>query len=166
MATLNLIILSLILTIVALIGFKFYWSKRGFKYSLNQSILSERKLHFYWQLVRAFPNHIVCPHVHLSKVISLKGEFRKKGRAFIRIAQLSCDFVLCARSGKPLAVIEVREPAEQYKNPSFNEKIMTEVLTSSGLPIHRLDSEKIPSVDDFQALLNFPNDYSRIRAGH
>ncbi len=109
----------------------FYWTRRR---AVEQSDYARRRplnTHeqtLYWRLVNTLPEHVVLAQVAMKRCIATRGPNAEM------ISRESLDFVICDKSMRMIAAIEIEDdtrPASEYREKI--EQIKEEALEVAGI---------------------------------
>lgn len=100
---------------------------QGTKFKFKTPLLSVPEQELYRRLITALPDHIVLAQVAFSQLITVEGgnreeNFRKFGTARQKVA----DFVICDKSFKVIAVIELDDSSHSAPKDEKRDEIIRE----------------------------------------
>ena len=140
-------VLIAVLVILALaIMFVSPWLKgasRAGTYKARQ-LMTDNEAEFFGRLVVALPDHYIFPQVAMTALLEAATADKKKAHSDrLRIAQQRVDYVVCDKSCKAVAVVELDDQTHSRKR----DKIRDERLQQAGLRTVRFQSRSKPSAD-------------------
>jgi len=134
--------LVLLIVAIALIGALFKLPGQVGRYKARQ-LLTENEAEFFGRLVVALPDHYIFPQVAISALIEAASSNKKTAHSDrLRIAQQRADYVVCDRSCKVVAVVELDDRTHSRRK----DKIRDERLQQAGIRTVRFQSTSKPSV--------------------
>jgi len=116
-------------------------------------LLNEREQVLYWRLVSAFPDYVVLAQVSLSQLLAFEKGSQKRQAIGNRFRQLCADFVLCERSFRPVAVVELDGQSHDRPARADADARKAHALASAGLLLIRANSADLPTAESLRAQL-------------
>ena len=98
--------------------------------------LTEAEQTLYWSLVRALPGKVILAQVSLYALLGIK-KGHKRMEWLNRINRMSVDFVICDKSFKALAVIELDDASHDKPARVGTDAKKDKVLADAGLRLVR-----------------------------
>jgi len=110
--------------------------------------LPERKA---YDLVRkALPGRLVLAQVPLARFISVPTR-HSYSDWLTRVGRLSVDLIVCDKSSRVVAVVDVRTPGQSQRSQRRHAR-MTQVLEAAGIRVLHWSAEALPSASEVRAL--------------
>lgn len=110
--------------------------------------LPERKA---YDLVRkALPGRLVLAQVPLARFISVPTR-HSYSDWLTRVGRLSVDLIVCDKSSRVVAVVDVRTPGQSQRSQRRHDR-MTQVLEAAGIRVLHWNAEALPSASDVRAI--------------
>ena len=110
--------------------------------------LPERKA---YDLVRkALPGRLVLAQVPLARFISVPTR-HSYSDWLTRVGRLSVDLIVCDKSSRVVAVVDVRTPGQSERSQRRHDR-MTQVLEAAGIRVLHWNAEALPSASEVRAL--------------
>lgn len=110
--------------------------------------LPERKA---YDLVRkALPGRLVLAQVPLARFISVPTR-HSYSDWLTRVGRLSVDLIVCDKSSRVVAVVDVRMPGQSQRSQRRHDR-MTQVLEAAGIRVLHWSAETLPSASEVRAL--------------
>jgi hypothetical protein len=110
--------------------------------------LPERKA---YDLVRkALPGRLVLAQVPLARFISVPTR-HSYSDWLTRVGRLSVDLIVCDKSSRVVAVVDVRTPGQSQRSQRRHDR-MTQVLEAAGIRVLHWSAEALPSASEVRAL--------------
>lgn len=143
--TLNILLILIVVFVIALI-LQQIKTKKNSKF-FPKKPLSEPEQILYWKLRKALPEHVVLAQVSFSRFLYTKGatakdNFWRSARARQKVA----DFVVCDKTFRMLAVIELDDSTHSKEK----DKIRDEILKEAGFRTVRWNVNKMPTEEEIQ----------------
>jgi len=121
--------------------------RQGGTYKSRQ-LMTENEAEFFGRLVVALPDHYIFPQVAMSALIEAASKDKRTAHSDrLRIAQQRTDFVVCDRSCKVIAVVEL----DDRTHSRSKDKVRDARLQQAGLRSVRFQSTSKPSVGALRA---------------
>ena len=117
-----------------------------------RELLNGREQMLYWRLVKAFPDHIVFAQVSLSQLLGIEKGAHERQALKNRFRQLTADFVICSKSFKPVAVIELDGMSHDHPRRQDADKRKKLAVESAGIPLHRMNTKALLDEADLKQL--------------
>ena len=142
------IVLFVILIVgLAVIGPLLKRPRQAGTYKARQ-LMTENEAEFFGRLVVALPDHYIFPQVAMTALIEAASKDKKTAHSDrLRIAQQRADFVVCDRSCRVVAVVEL----DDRTHSRSKDKIRDARLEQAGLRSVRFQSTSKPSVGALRA---------------
>jgi hypothetical protein len=110
--------------------------------------LPERKA---YDLVRkALPGRLVLAQVPLARFISVPTR-HSYSDWLTRVGRLSVDLIVCDKSSRVVAVVDVRTPGQSQRSQRRHDR-MRQVLEAAGIRVLHWSAEALPSASEVRAL--------------
>lgn len=110
--------------------------------------LPERKA---YDLVRkALPGRLVLAQVPLARFISVPTR-HSYSDWLTRVGRLSVDLIVCDKSSRVVAVVDVRTPGQSQRSQRRHDR-MTQVLEAAGIRVLHWSAEALPSASEVRAI--------------
>lgn len=107
----------------------------------------------YHRLRSAFPDHVVLAQVSLSQLLGVKkGQGGRYQAILNRFRQLTADFVLCHKDFSVAAVFELDDRSHDSPKRQDSDTRKAAALAAAGVPLHRLNSARLPNEADLRGL--------------
>lgn len=119
-------------------------------YSKNP--LTPTEATFYELLVQALPEHVVLAQVQLSRFIGVD-RYKTRGnfyRWFNPISQQSVDYLICDRSFKVVAAIELDDKTHDNDEAIRRDDKKNRNIDAAGIRLLRWHAEQLPTMDEIQ----------------
>lgn len=114
----------------------------------SRPLMTENEAEFFGRLVVALPDHYIFPQVAMTALIEAASKDKKTAHSDrLRIAQQRTDFVVCDRSCRVVAVVEL----DDRTHSRSKDKIRDARLEGAGLRSVRFQSTSKPSVGALRA---------------
>lgn len=122
-------------------------------YYRKKTLLNEKEQVLFHRLIEAMPGYYVMAQVRLADIVGVKAKKPEFWTWFNPLKSKSVDFVICDKTLAILACIELdgkthdnaeRQKADQEKDLALN---------TAGIPILRIEANKITSTEEIKALL-------------
>lgn len=108
----------------------------------GRKLMTDNEREFFGRLVLALPNHDIFPQVAMSALLEAASRNRKQAYAdHLRIAQQRVDYVVCAREGDIVAVIELDDSTHSHAKDRQRDAR----LAQAGIRTIRFQSRRKPS---------------------
>jgi hypothetical protein len=130
------------------------WSKGATQAGAYKArpLMTDNEAEFFGRLVVALPDHYIFPQVSMSALIEAATSDNKKAHSDrLRIAQQRVDYVVCDRSCKVVAVVEL----DDRTHSRTKDQVRDARLQQAGHHTVRFQSKSKPSVDALRAAI-FP----------
>lgn len=122
----------------------------GAKFKLKTSLLRVPEQDMYRRLVAALPEHVVLAQVAFSQMLTVEGGSRDKNfRKFGTARQKVADFVICDKSFKVVAVVEL----DDSTHSSAKDEKRDEIIREAGSKTIRWRATKQPGPDEIRRLV-------------
>ena len=154
-------LLFVVLIVVGLAIFAVYMAKKNRSsenldekppYFRKKTLLNEKEQVLFHRLVEAMPNCYVMAQVRLADIIGVK-KCKNWQAWFNKVNRKSVDFVICNKSLEVLACIELDGKMHEQENRQKADKDKDAVLNAAGIPIIRIEANKLASIDEIKSLL-------------
>jgi hypothetical protein len=104
--------------------------------------MTDNELEFFGRLVRALPDHYIFPQVAMSALIEAASSDKKKALSDRwKIAQQRADYVVCAKNGEVVAVVEL----DDRTHSSAKDQLRDSRLEQAGIRTVRFQSRAKPT---------------------
>ncbi|MDH0760379.1 DUF2726 domain-containing protein [Pseudomonas juntendi] len=102
-------------------------------------LLTEREQDFFWRLREAVGNDLViAPQVVFGAFIKVKATaMTDKNHARHVVAHNRCDFLLCDKKLKPVALVEVDDSTHNSAKAKAKDRRRDELMKAVGVSVHR-----------------------------
>ena len=142
-----IVVIVLAIVVVAFIGPLFKVPGLAGKYKARQ-LMTENEAEFFGRLVVALPDHYIFPQVAMTALIEAASSDKKIAHSDrLRIAQQRADYVVCDRSCRVVAVVELDDRTHSHSK----DKIRDARLRQGGIRTIRFQSTSKPSVGAVRA---------------
>ena len=121
---------------------------------VRDRFLGQRETLLYYLLRTGVPDHEVFPNVPLASVVAVPGAGTEREQQLRRLAQYHLDFVVCDKSMRIVAAIEV-EPAAGA-GAAGERRFVADTLNAAGIRIVRVNPAAPPRRDQVRALVCGP----------
>ena len=98
------------------------------------------------------PDHYVMAQVRLADIVGVKKSDSWQAW-FNKISRKSVDFVICNKSFVVLACIELDGKTHEQEGRQKADNSKDEALNAAGVPIVRIDANKLPPTNEIKAML-------------
>jgi hypothetical protein len=116
-------------------------------------VLTQSEQKCFYRLRTAFPDHIVLSQVSMSQLLGVKkGQGKNYHAVFNRYRQLTADFVVCNKDFSVAAVFELDDRSHDDPGRQGSDARKSEALAAAGVPLHRLNSARIPDESQLRQL--------------
>lgn len=143
---------SIVFVVVFILAFALIWPllkgpRQAGTYKSRQ-LMTENEAEFFGRLVVALPDHYIFPQVAMTALIEAASKDKKTAHSDrLRIAQQRTDFVVCDRSCRVVAVVEL----DDRTHSRSKDKVRDARLQQAGLRSVRFQSTSKPSVGALRA---------------
>jgi hypothetical protein len=138
----SIVALILVIVAIALVGALFKVPGQAGRYRARR-LMTENEAEFFGRLVVALPDHYIFPQVAMTALIEAASSNKKTAHSDrLRIAQQRADYVVCDRSCRVIAVVELDDRTHSHSK----DKIRDERLRQAGIRTVRFQSTSKPSV--------------------
>lgn len=131
----------LVLGVIAIVVIKILRSRKGYSTKHYQCIplLTEREQEFFWRLREAVRDDLViAPQVVFGAFIKVKATaMTDKNHARHVVAHNRCDFLLCDKQLKPVALVEVDDSTHNSLKAKAKDRRRDELMRAVGVSVHR-----------------------------
>lgn len=142
-----IVALLLVIVAIALVGALFKVPGQAGRYKARR-LMTENEAEFFGRLVVALPDHYIFPQVAMTALIEAASSNKKTAHSDrLRIAQQRADYVVCDRSCRVIAVVEL----DDRTHSRSKDKIRDERLQQAGIRTVRFQSTSKPSVGAVRA---------------
>jgi very-short-patch-repair endonuclease len=115
-----------------------------------RQLMTENEAEFFGRLIVALPDHYVFPQVAMSALIEAATKDKKRAhRDRLRIAQQRVDYVVCDRSCKVVAVVEL----DDKTHSRAKDQVRDARLQQAGIRTVRFQSRSKPNVEAVRAAI-------------
>lgn len=121
-------------------------------YIKKKSLLGEREQVLFHRLVEAMPGHQVMAQVRLADIVGVK-KCADWQAWFNKVSRKSVDFVICDKAFVVLACIELDGKTHELEARKKADNTKDEALSAAGIPVVRIDANKLPPTGDIKAML-------------
>lgn len=118
---------------------------------VRDRFLGQRETLLYYLLRAGVPDHEVFPNVPLASVVAVPGTGVEREQQLRRLAQYHLDFVVCDKSMRIVAAVEV-EPAAGA-GAAGERRFVADTLNAAGIRIVRVNPAAPPRRDQVRALV-------------
>jgi len=137
-----IVALVLLIVAIALIGALFKVPGPAGRYKARR-LMTENEAEFFGRLVVALPDHYIFPQVAMTALIEAASSNKKTAHSDrLRIAQQRADFVVCDRSCRVVAVVEL----DDRTHSRSKDEIRDGRLQQAGIQTVRFQSTSKPGV--------------------
>lgn len=112
---------------------------------IRRNPLSEPEQILYYRLLEALPEHIVLCQVQLSRLLGVERSANQI-MWMNRINRMSVDFVICDKSFKAIAVIELDDATHEKKERQVADNKKDRALKSAVIRVIRWQARRMPDV--------------------
>ncbi len=128
----------------------------------SRPIMTAMEQAFYYRLRDAFPDDLVFSQVGLKQIITPKLQGKNRRVVMNKIDKMHCDFVICGRDSKILAVIELED--KKKKDPLKRQKIARKnrILSAAGIRFVQYDLQGMPSIEALRSYIFFTAPHSTL----
>lgn len=157
------VVMVLILIIKKLIADTRISSKNYIKY--DQLVTKPEQILLY-RLEKSLPNkYKIGYQVALNRLVKPVAKDRKKYfRLSSKIGSKSVDFVILSQDYVPLLVIELDDSSHSSKQAMARDKLKTNILQASGIPLIRFNVKNIPDMAELNNLFfNNENAFLKVK---
>jgi intracellular sulfur oxidation DsrE/DsrF family protein len=106
----------------------------------------------YYLLKAGLPDAEVFAGVSLARVVGVAGEGRDREQQLRRLSQYQLDFVVCDKSMRVVAVVEVESAAGA--TAAGDQRFKADMLKQAGIRLVRVNPAALPRRDEVRALIN------------
>lgn len=121
-------------------------------YFKKKTLLNEKEQVLFHRLIEAIPDHYVMAQVRLADIVGVKKSDSWQAW-FNKISRKSVDFVICNKSFVVLACIELDGNTHEQEDRQKADNSKDEALNAAGVPIVRIDANKLPPTNEIKAML-------------
>lgn len=121
-------------------------------YFRKKTLLNEKEQILFYRLIEAMPTCYVLAQVRLADIVGIK-KCDNRQSWLNKIQSKSMDFVICDKAFVVLACIELDGKIHAQENRKKADESKDEALQAAGIPILRIETSKIPSIEEIKALL-------------
>lgn len=133
--------LVVVACVAALVLFRLLSNRKGYSTKHYQCIplLTEREQEFFWRLKDAVRDDLViAPQVVFGAFIKVKATaLTDKNHARHVVAHNRCDFLLCDKTLKPVALVEVDDSTHNNAKAKSKDRRRDELMKAVGVSVHR-----------------------------
>jgi very-short-patch-repair endonuclease len=112
-------------------------------YEIKETLLTKSEQQLYRILVEALPEMTVLPQVSMNQMFK---RFSGQG-AQNKISQNSIDFLLCDKSFKIFAAVELNGKSHESKTQRRRDDNKAQALHSAGIPLLTYENRSIPTIE-------------------
>jgi hypothetical protein len=106
----------------------------------------------YYLLKSGLPDAEVFAGVSLSRVLGVAGNGREREQQLRRLSQYQLDFVVCDKSMRVVAVVEVETAAGA--GAAGDQRVKSDMLKQAGIRVVRINPAELPRREQIGALVN------------
>ena len=121
-------------------------------YFKKKTLLGEKEQVLFHRLIEAMPDHYVMAQVRLADIVGVKKSDSWQAW-FNKISRKSVDFVICNKSFIVLDCIELDGKTHEQEDRQKADNSKDEALNAAGVPIVRVDANKLPPTNEIKAML-------------
>jgi len=121
-------------------------------YFKKKTLLGEKEQVMFHRLIEAMPDNYVMAQVRLADIVGVKKSDSWQSW-FNKISRKSVDFVICNKSFVVLACIELDGKTHEQEDRKKADNSKDEALNAAGVPIVRIDANKLPPTNEIKAML-------------
>lgn len=122
---------------------------------IRRPLMTPTEFKFFHILNEAFPECMVCPQVALAAVVDIPAHFNKGKFKYVNRAPFASKFadftVLDPMSGEVYAIIELDDYTHDSAEKKAEDAERDAMLEEVGIPVHRFDARRMPTVPQVQA---------------
>jgi hypothetical protein len=108
----------------------------------RRKLMTDNELEFFGRLVAALPEHYIFPQVALSALIEAASGDKKTAHSDrLKIAQQRADYVVCAKNGDVVAVVEL----DDRSHSAAKDQLRDSRLEQAGIRTVRFQSRAKPT---------------------
>ncbi|MCE0755665.1 DUF2726 domain-containing protein [Pseudomonas asiatica] len=126
---------------IGYVALKMLKGRKGYSTKHYQCIplLTEREQDFFWRLREAVRDDLViAPQVVFGAFIKVKAAaLTDKNHARHMVAHNRCDFLLCDKKLKPVALVEVDDSTHNNSKAKAKDRRRDELMKAVGVSVHR-----------------------------
>jgi len=120
-------------------------------FAARERFLGQPETLIYLLLETGIPDHDIFANVSLASVIAVPGGGYDREQQLRRLSQCQVDFVVCDKSMRVVAAIEVESAADPL--PAGEQRFKEECFKSSGIRLIRINSAALPRRDEIRKLV-------------
>lgn len=115
-----------------------------------RGLMTPNEAEFFGRLVVALPDHYIFPQVAMSALIEAASGDKKKAHSDrLKIAQQRVDYVICDKSCKVIAVVEL----DDKTHSAAKDQLRDARIQQAGLRTVRIQSKNRPDVEALRAAI-------------
>ena len=119
--------------------------------AVKERFLGQPETLIYLLLKTGIPDHEIFANVSLAAVIGVAGGGHEREQQLRRLSQYQVDFVVCDKSMRVVAAVEVESAADPL--PAGDRRFKEECLKSGGVRLIRIDSAAPPRREEIRKLV-------------
>lgn len=147
-----IIVIALFTLVMKFTGGKGFKSLENAPYFQKKTLLNEKEQVLFHRLIEAMPNYYVFTQVRLADIVGIK-KCENWQAWFNKVSRKSVDFVICNKALAVRVCIELDGKTHENADRQKADNDKDEALKAAGIPIVRIEANKIPSVEEIKALL-------------
>ena len=117
----------------------------------RERFLAQAETLIYLLLKTGIPDHEIFANVSLASVVGVPGRGYEREQHTRRLSQYQVDFVVCDKSMRIVAAVEVESSGEGL--PAGEQAFKEECLKSGGIRLVRINSTALPRRDEIRRLV-------------
>lgn len=121
-------------------------------YFRKKTLLNEKEQVLFHRLIEAMPACYILAQVRLADIVGIK-KCENRQSWLNKVSRKSVDFVICNKSFAVLACIELDGKTHQEEDRQKADESKDNALQAASIPIVRIETSKIPSVEEIKTLL-------------
>ncbi|MGH8701743.1 MAG: DUF2726 domain-containing protein [Burkholderiales bacterium] len=120
--------------------------------SATQRFLGQAESLLYYLLKAGLPDCEVFAGVSLARVVGAAGEGRDREQQVRRLSQYQLDFVICDKSMRVVAVVDVESAASA--GTAGDQRFKSDILGQAGIRLVRVNPAALPRREQLRALIS------------
>jgi hypothetical protein len=127
---------------------------------IRKSLLTPTELIFFKRLREAFSDVLICPQLALAAVVDIPARYNQNQYKYANRAPFAAkyaDFAIVEPdTGDVLAIVELDDYSHDGAERQAEDAARDAMLDEVGIPVHRFDARKMPTVTELRTLFEEP----------
>lgn len=117
---------------------------------VTKGVMTEPEQVLYYRLIEALPEHVVLAQVQMSSFLKIRGRQTHWKAVSSRIREKSADFLICDKTGNPVAMIELQDRTHERPERIKSDEFKRKAAEAARLKLVTFHVGQMPSVEEIR----------------